>query len=173
MGQYHRIVNLDKKQYLNPHYFGDGAKLMEFACSSMGVLAALAILLADSNGRGGGDLHSTHPIIGTWAGDRIVVTGDYGDEGAWAEAPDGSLYAATCSVPFVDVSDDVLGALCDDSYTREALEKSTKWHAKEEGAGPNLRKLHGVEPDARADERAKAKKAMAMIDTTPGDPFAV
>lgn len=83
MGQYYLIVNIDKRQYLKPHYFGDGAKLMEFGMSSSGVLAALAVLLSDGNGRGGGDLASTHPIIGTWAGDRVVITGDYADEGAF------------------------------------------------------------------------------------------
>ena len=30
MGQYYVIANLDKKEFLNPHKFGDGVKLMEF-----------------------------------------------------------------------------------------------------------------------------------------------
>ena len=79
MGQYYIIVNLDKRQYINPHKFGDGAKLMEFALSSLGTKTALAALLSDGNGRGGGDIDSQEPIIGSWAGDRIVVAGDYGD----------------------------------------------------------------------------------------------
>jgi hypothetical protein len=49
MGQYYRIVNIKKKQYITPHTFGDGAKLMEFSMSASGVLAGLAILLADGN----------------------------------------------------------------------------------------------------------------------------
>lgn len=81
MGQYYITVNLDKKQYLFPHKFDDGLKLMEFGCSSMGTMTGLAILLADGNGRGGGDLHSEDPIVGSWAGDRIVITGDYADPG--------------------------------------------------------------------------------------------
>jgi hypothetical protein len=79
MGQYYVIVNLDKHQYINPHNFGEGAKLMDFGASSGGAMTALAVLLADGNGRGGGDLYSNDPIIGSWAGDRIVVAGDYGD----------------------------------------------------------------------------------------------
>lgn len=81
MGQYYKPTNLDKKQYLYSHAFGDGLKLLEFGCSANGMMTALAILLADGNGRGGGDLHSDHPIIGSWAGDRVVVAGDYADEG--------------------------------------------------------------------------------------------
>ena len=68
MGQYYKIVNIKKKQYISPHTFGDGSKLMEFSMSANGVLAGLSILLADGNGRGGGDLNSDNPIVGSWAG---------------------------------------------------------------------------------------------------------
>ena len=81
MGQYYRIVNLTKKQFINPWSFGDGAKLLEFGCSSTGTMTALAVLLADGNNRGGGDLHSDDPVIGSWSGDSIVIAGDYADHG--------------------------------------------------------------------------------------------
>lgn len=81
MGQYYYIVNIDKKQFLHPHDFGDGLKLLEFGSSGCGTMTALAVLLADGNGRGGGDLHSDNPIVGSWAGDRIVIAGDYADPG--------------------------------------------------------------------------------------------
>lgn len=61
MGQYHYIANLDRREYLHPHRFGDGLKLMEFSCSASGTLAGMSILLAASNGRGGGDLHMWTP----------------------------------------------------------------------------------------------------------------
>src|SRR3972149_6463998 len=80
MGQYYKIVNLDKKEYLHPHKFGDGLKLLEFGCSSQGTLTALTLLLAKGNGRGGGDYPSNNPLIGSWAGDRIVIVGDYYDD---------------------------------------------------------------------------------------------
>jgi len=107
MGQYYLIVNLDKKQYLTPHKFGNGSKLLEFGSSGQGTMLALATLLASGNGRGGGDVFSSKfrtaktlyynqiqtkdkkakcpkeilnsPLIGSWAGDRIVVAGDYMD----------------------------------------------------------------------------------------------
>ena len=73
-------MNLDKKEYIHPHRFGDGLKLTEFGPSGDGTMFALAVLLADGNGRGSGDVHSDDPIIGSWAGDRIVVAGDYADK---------------------------------------------------------------------------------------------
>lgn len=81
MGQYYLVVNTDKGEYLHAHRFDDGLKLMEFGASGSGTMMGLAILLADGNGRGGGDLHSDDALIGSWAGDHIVITGDYADEG--------------------------------------------------------------------------------------------
>jgi len=79
MGQYYLTVNLDKGEYLDPHKFGDGLKLMEFGNSASGTMTGLAVLLADGNGRGSGGLRSENSIIGSWKGDRIVVAGDYAD----------------------------------------------------------------------------------------------
>ena len=90
MGQYHLTVNLDKREFLDPHKLGDGLKLREQLASEAGVAASLLLLLAASNGRGGGDLKGKYNydpssnktgVIGRWAGDRIVVIGDYGEEG--------------------------------------------------------------------------------------------
>jgi hypothetical protein len=115
MGQYYKIVNIKKKQYITPHTFGDGAKLMEFSMSASGVLAGLAILLADGNGRGGGDLHSENDIVGSWAGDNIVVAGDYADEGKFVKETDRNLYCLATNEG-EDISLKVLDALFDDQY---------------------------------------------------------
>lgn len=80
MGQYYNIVNINKRQYLNPHKFGDGLKLQEFGNASCGTMFALAALLSSGNGKGGGDLHTTSNLIGSWAGDNIYVLGDYSEE---------------------------------------------------------------------------------------------
>ena len=80
MGQYYKVVNLDKRQVLHPHAFGDGMKLMEFVGGG-NTIKALGILLAVGNGRGGGDIHSDNPLVGSWAGDRIAIVGDYADDG--------------------------------------------------------------------------------------------
>lgn len=79
MGQYHLVVNLDKRQFLMPHQLGDGLKLWEQVASGPGGTAsALLALLAVSNGRGGGDLDENE-LIGSWGGDRIAVVGDYAE----------------------------------------------------------------------------------------------
>ena len=122
MGQYYKIVNIKKKQYISPDTFGDGSKLMEFSMSANGVLAGLAILLADGNGRGGGDLHSENDIVGSWAGDNIVVAGDYADAGKFVKEPDQTLYELAGSEG-EDISIKVLDALCDDRYFFEEFRK--------------------------------------------------
>jgi hypothetical protein len=67
------VCNLDKGQYLDPHDFGCGRNLAAIALKASSVAGALFIALAVSNGRGGGDLHVDHPIIGSWGGDRIAL----------------------------------------------------------------------------------------------------
>ena len=115
MGQYYKIVNIKKKQYISPYIFGDGSKLMEFSMSANGALAGLSILLADGNGRGGGDLHSENDIVGSWAGDNIVIAGDYADTGKFVKEPEQNLYEVASSEG-EDISLKVLDALCDDQY---------------------------------------------------------
>lgn len=136
MGQYYKIVNLDKREYLEPYAFGDGAKLMEFACSANGMMTALGVLLASSNGCGGGDLHLDEKskwknVPGRWAGDRIVIAGDYDDD---PKSPGCAVYAQCCGevgpmeeileaagkpVAWKDVSHLVLGCLLEDVYFRD------------------------------------------------------
>ena len=115
MGQYYKIVNIKKKQYIKPDTFGDGSKLMEFSMSASGVLAGLAILLADGNGRGGGDLHSENDIVGSWAGDNIVIAGDYADAGKFVKETGQNLYEVAGNEG-EDISVKVLEALFDDKY---------------------------------------------------------
>lgn len=76
MGQYHKLVNLDKKEYVHGHQLGTGLKLMEQVGFEKCAASALWLLVAASNGRGGGDAPD-NPMIGRWAGDRIAVIGDY------------------------------------------------------------------------------------------------
>ena len=137
MGQYYILANLDKQEYLNTYTFNDGAKLLEFGCSGEGTMTALAVLLSDGNGRGGGDLHSDDPIIGSWAGDRIVVSGDYADEDKFLQKDQimkylmlsddnkdkPNLYAYACD-HFKDISKKVLEVMLQDPYIFETYEKA-------------------------------------------------
>lgn len=124
MGQYYLIVNLTKKQFLHPHKFGDGLKLMEFGGSGSGTMLGLAVLLASGNGRGGGDLHSENPIIGTWAGDKIVIAGDYDDEGKFVRGKRNLFFVA--EEKYEDISAKVIEALMDDSYYKNNFLESYK-----------------------------------------------
>jgi len=112
MGQHYRMVNLDKKQYLHPYKLGDGLKLLEFGTAGEGTMMALAALLADGNGRGGGDLLSDHPLVGSWAGDRIVIAGDYADNGRFVDNSERNLYTEACE-QFEDISDRIREVLED------------------------------------------------------------
>jgi len=78
MGQYHKTVNLDKKEFLNPHALGVGLKQWEQLVNDPGIGTALQILVFSSNSRGGGDIGDDgNEVIGRWAGDRIITVGDY------------------------------------------------------------------------------------------------
>lgn len=171
MGQYYMIVNLDKEQYLHPHAFGDGLKLMEFGSNGRGTMLALAVLLARGNGRGGGDLHSNNRIIGSWAGDRIVVTGDYADEipkrrlgpkiwaalvkadPTWAARKEkGATLYHVAGVCYCNVSANVMAALMDDEWYAQTLAESAEksWTGSRlltaYKEAKDLRKLAGLVP---------------------------
>lgn len=82
MGQYHVATNLSKREFLYPHALGDGLKLVEQAGSGPGEIGSvLILLLAASNGYGGGDFHAADPnsVVGRWTGDRISIVGDYAE----------------------------------------------------------------------------------------------
>lgn len=151
MGQYYYAVNITKKQYLNPHTFSDGAKLLEFGCSSEGMMTGLAILLSDGNNRGGGDLRSDNPIIGSWAGDKIVITGDYADDGKFVTEAEKEAWVnkvieedrVTKEHPFLDripnlyqvarrlyqnVSEEVIAAMAEDALVELCLVERGCWN---------------------------------------------
>lgn len=89
------IYNFDKNECITPAKFGDDPVAMNFLAGRDGITTGLAVLLADGNGRGGGDLYSDHPVIGSWAGDRIAIR------------------AGTPPDDAVDVSDSVIDAIID------------------------------------------------------------
>ena len=72
MGQYHIIVNLDKRECIDPHRMGSGAKAWEQFASFPSTPQGLFALLICSNERGGGDLSRppgiSEPVLGRWAG---------------------------------------------------------------------------------------------------------
>jgi hypothetical protein len=145
VGQYHIVVNLDRKQMLVPTHLGDGLKLLEFGDGGA-TLTALAILLAQDNGRGLGDLHVAMPetplehwekeeynlkrvrtphahLVGSWAGDRITIAGDYGDN---LPGRDQNLYCIAHR-DYEDISAPMRELIKCDRFLRERLADQFKW----------------------------------------------
>ena len=113
MGQYFYVINLTKKEYLYPHKFGDGLKLMEFGASGRGTMLGLALLLRQSSEGGGGDYHGEHEYLGRWAGDQIAIVGDY-DESNLYQIADES---------YTDISWDVLEMMLEDEYVLQSFQE--------------------------------------------------
>lgn len=67
------VVNLDRAETIDPAAFGDDRSPRAFAVANDvgGTLVALAVLLAVSSGRGGGDVRGSSPLVGSWGGQRI------------------------------------------------------------------------------------------------------
>lgn len=107
MGQYHHIVNVDKREYLNPHELGMGLKMWEQATTWTAQL--LLGLTSTSNGRGGGGFPE-HELIGRWAGDRIMTVGDYTEAEdvpgySDGEIPIESIYTRCTTADYLDFND--------------------------------------------------------------------
>ena len=81
MGQYHKLINVTKKEYVSGFDIGMMAKHYE----QIGFQGAMAdvlycLMIAQGNDyRGGGDV-SGHKLIGHWAGDHVAIVGDYYEE---------------------------------------------------------------------------------------------
>jgi hypothetical protein len=84
MGQYHLLVNSDKKEFVNPRDLGFGAKQLEH-CGFLGDLPLVQYWLTTASpDRGFGDFKLTaenQDVLGRWRGDRVFVLGDYTEAG--------------------------------------------------------------------------------------------
>lgn len=118
MGQYHKLFNLDKKEYVHGHRIGNGLKLMEQVGFEKCTASALWLLVAASNGRGGGDADD-NCLIGRWAGDRIAVIGDYANPDDIPGIDASEIYR---NEEFVDISANVK-AMLDKEFGGEPLKR--------------------------------------------------
>ena len=106
MGQYHLAISLSRREFVHPHALGDGLKLIEQAGSGPGgVGSALILLLAASNGYGGGDFDAEDEsgVIGRWAGDRVAIVGDYAEPEDLLPEHEAELVYDLCGM-YADVS---------------------------------------------------------------------
>lgn len=83
MGQYHKAVNFDKHEIVNPHKIGLGLKQIEHAHTVASLADVLYMLTTTAPSRGGGDLEYDFQLenefktFGRWVGDRVAIFGDY------------------------------------------------------------------------------------------------
>jgi hypothetical protein len=113
MGQYWIPVNLDKKEYIDPHKLGAGLKLWEQLANTPGTAGALIVLCAAMpERRGGGDFKES-PTVGRWAGDRIALVGDYAEDGDLPLEFNASSIYEQCKDggTYTDISDAVCAVL--------------------------------------------------------------
>lgn len=99
LGQYYLVVNLDKKEFLAPLDYENGAKLMEHSYIGNNFLKAVEFLLSEK---------------GSWYKTRLVWAGDYMDEGLFIEpfAKKGNLR------PLFQSNDTTLYSFAYDHFTR-------------------------------------------------------
>ena len=114
MGQYYKAVNIDECEYLSPHSFNCGAKLMESCYVGNDFVNALTALLT-----------------GSWYGDRVMYIGDY----AWNEVMNGRC---SCSGAGVLQRIKAIRGLTADPYAT-----SDSWHdaAEDSIAGQPIRSV--------------------------------
>ena len=132
MGQYYLICNLDKREYLHPSRWNEGMKAREWLWS--GTLSrALSVLLIDGDGRGGGDANCS--FSGRWAGDRIAIAGDYGDDGKFTvgNASADFVYRITANAEEAKTLEEVnLYRLASEDYTEISKEVIDALNEKED-----------------------------------------
>lgn len=83
MGQYFKLVNLDKKEVVVSYDIKGSAKFYEWLYNNQA--RVLVWLLRQSNEGGGGDIcdFDKYKTLGRWAGDRITLVGDYDRSGLY------------------------------------------------------------------------------------------
>ena len=110
MGQYHKLVNLDKKEQVISYPLGLGAKQYEQTGCQGSMADAMYLLMMTSPSRGGGDWQEFEGLSGRWVGDRVVVLGDYTED---SDLPfmenGGDLFGESES--WIDISAEVGNAL--------------------------------------------------------------
>lgn len=112
MGQYHRLVNLDKKEWVDPHGLGLGVKQYEHTGCEGSLADAIYLLVMTSPASGGGDWAETS-VSGRWVGDRVVILGDYTER--IAGFPDEFARGLYTQVEreYLDITKEVLEGLSD------------------------------------------------------------
>ena len=79
MGQYHHPVCIEAEEGLSPHSLGCGLKEGEQGFTRPGTPNAIVALVCARGGNMPADC-SQSPLVGRWAGKRVLVQGDYAED---------------------------------------------------------------------------------------------
>ena len=112
MGQYHILVNLDNYEYVHPTTLSGGCKQYEHTLYKGDLAHAMYLLTMTSPYRGGGDWPATS-VSGRWAGDRVVILGDYTEDSDLPEIPNASKLYSYVQEKGLDIGDEVKDALAE------------------------------------------------------------
>jgi len=82
MGQYFRIVNYDKREYVKAQDIGE-MKLWEWCANHEAAVFPFLLARSDDGERSWRD---EYPTAGRWAGDRVALVGDYDRSGDYQRA---------------------------------------------------------------------------------------
>jgi hypothetical protein len=131
MGQYFKIVNTSKKQFIDINELGENCKLGYVGHGLNGI--ALGRLLASAGNDWGKDFYkmfgnpkSDKVYMGAWAGDKIVIAGDYdiadtnGIKSSSLENTRRNLYDMA-DEEYENITDQIIKWLANDEETAELL----------------------------------------------------
>lgn len=179
MGQYFIILNLNKEEYISPHTFGEGAKIFEFTGLTMTALTTLLTRGVDPY------FQKSHPLLGSWSGDHLVIVGDETeDEGELLSADQLSRLKAheeaaealrdhLNAIPFIfakclckDIGEELLLAMCHCDHLTEHLVNllQHEFYGPSEDCRRRMRELLFEEPAAVSRVVSRPLSAAVPVD---------
>ena len=129
MGQYHRLVNIDKQEWVDPHGLGLGSKQYEQTGCDASLSDAMYLLTMTSPNEGGGDFPNTM-VSGRWVGDRVLIVGDNTKADAVPIIVVADSIYALAQAQYVDISPmirDAFEKVFNIVYTTETIGTHTFW----------------------------------------------
>ena len=130
MGQYFKIVNPNKRQFLHAGRFYENIKASGLMYGNHAV--AVALLVCNSEGV----RHEYGPLAGSWCGDPVIAAGDYGPpdvlgiKTSTEQDPHRNLYQMAYE-EFDDISVGAIAMLCEgrEGFAREIVERAQSHNA--------------------------------------------
>lgn len=130
MGQYHILVNLDKKEIVSPNGLGLGLKQYEHTACEGSLSDAMYLLVMSSPAQGNGDFPLVEGLSGRWCGDRVVIIGDYTTQDSAPEIPYAETIYQIANETYKNITPDIRNAfetIFDIGYKKEMIGNWESW----------------------------------------------